>query len=110
MVQAIIHSPIHLGTSNMWQKHGLHERLWLTCRRLKKNCGLCTSISISELEDSCETMEFSWEHLCHLHRQNFFLVYAYWDPGYLVSGLFLVDTTKIKTVLTSQAICKLGKV
>ena len=28
-----------------------------------KHCGLCTSISWSELEDSCELMEFSWETL-----------------------------------------------
>ena len=32
MVQAIIHSPIHLGPFNIWHKHGLHKRLWLTCR------------------------------------------------------------------------------
>ena len=31
MVQAIIHSPIHLGPLDIRHKHWLHKRLWLTC-------------------------------------------------------------------------------
>ena len=71
-----------------------------------KHCGLCTSISWSELEDSCETMEFSWETFVLTTWAEFF-------AGLGISGLWILvlrplqsSTTTIKTVLTSQAISK----
>ena len=82
MVKANIHCPIHLGSFNIRHRHWLHKRLWLTCRWFK-NCGLFTSICATEIEDSCEIMEFSLE----------ILVLATWAEfifGLCISGLWIL--------------------
>ena len=49
-----------------------------------KHCGLCTSISASELVNSCEIIEFSWETLVLVTWAEFF-------AGLDISGLWILD-------------------
>ena len=62
MVQVIIHSPVHHWPFNIWNKHRLHKRLWLSCRWFNKLWALDLCFYI-RLEDSCETIELSWQTL-----------------------------------------------